>query len=100
MATSGNGITIISSSSSTEKSWEDESWGNGAFTRAIKDGLQDMKADKDGNGFVTMNELFEYVKIRVADLISQAGKKDENGNPVTQTPKMVNPRGDVSIYIK
>jgi tetratricopeptide (TPR) repeat protein len=100
MATSGNGITIISSSSSTEKSWEDESWGNGAFTRAIKDGLQEMKADKDGNGFVTMSELFEYVKIRVADLISQAGKKDENGNAVTQTPKMVNPRGDVSIYIK
>jgi tetratricopeptide (TPR) repeat protein len=99
IASSGNGITIFSSSNKNEKSWEDESWGNGAFTKAIKEGLQGMKADVDQNGFVTMNELYQYVKFRVGELVQTAGKND-NGSPVTQTPQMNGLRGDVSIYIK
>lgn len=100
LVNSGNSTTIISSSSSSEKSWEDDSWNNGAFTKAIKEALTEMKADKDGNGLITMNELFTYVTDRVAELIKLAGKKDEYGNPVTQTPKMFNPRGNVSIFLK
>jgi len=99
MVNSGNSVTIISSSSSSEQSWEDESWGNGVFTRAIRDGLQDdMPADTDHDGFVKINELYEYIKTRIAKLIELAGKKDLNGNLVVQTPRILNARGDVSIF--
>jgi len=98
LANSDNSTTIISSSSSSEQSWEDDSWGNGAFTKAIIEGLQDMKADKDANGFVSINELYDYIKIRIPELVKLADKKDPNGNAVTQTPKMVNLRNNISIF--
>ena len=57
-----------------------------------------MKADKDANGFVSINELYDYIRIRIPELVKLANKKDPNGNAVTQTPKMVNLRNNVSIF--
>jgi tetratricopeptide (TPR) repeat protein len=93
-------LTIITSSSNTEKSWEDPAWKNGAFTKALKEAMQDGKADKNNNGIIDMNELFAYVSWRVPELVKQENEIDyKTHNPVTQTPAIKNPKGDVSIYV-
>ncbi len=94
-----NECTIFSSSSGNEMSWEDDTWQNGAFTKALKEGLGEGKADENRNGIIRIQELYNYIRTRVPEMVKQAMKKDLNGNLATQTPKW-NQRGDVSIYLK
>jgi hypothetical protein len=65
----GSGSTILSSSAGAEYALESSEQKNGLFTYAVLealDGKEGSDANKDGS--VTMSELAEYVKTRVATL--------------------------------
>ncbi|MCH8902545.1 MAG: caspase family protein [Bacteroidetes bacterium] len=64
----GSGASVISSSSGREYSIESAKWQNGAFTYAIIEGLENNRADMDGENGITINELSRYVSLRVVEL--------------------------------
>ena len=55
---------VFTSSSGNEFSYEDRSWGHGAFTRALLDGLRG-KADFTGDAVIDWSELQLYVSTAV-----------------------------------
>ncbi len=57
----GTGAVVISSSSGNEYSLEGAQWSNGVFTYSILQGLTAGRADRKGNGVVTVSELQSYV---------------------------------------
>ena len=74
-----NGSVVFSSSSGKQLSQENEEWGNGAFTRALIEGLKG-KADPYNDKVITNKSLDSYVSSRVAKLTN-------NGQtPTTVTP--------------
>lgn len=58
---------VFTSSSGNEFSYEDRSWGHGAFTRALLDGLRG-KADFTGDSVVDWSELQLYVSNTVRSM--------------------------------
>jgi uncharacterized caspase-like protein len=58
------GVLLYASASGSQYSYERTEWGNGAFTRAMLDGLAGA-ADVDKNGVVETDELDFYVRRRV-----------------------------------
>ena len=71
----------ITSSSGGQKSWEHESWKNGAFTEAFLEALANKKITlSDGNtlqansnedGLLTFTEIYKYLSARVPDLVKK-----------------------------
>lgn len=59
----------FTSSSQNQLSYEDDRWNNGAFTKALIDGMQRGKADVNGDKVVTIKELSDYVGISVRDMV-------------------------------
>jgi hypothetical protein len=61
-----NGLALITSAEANEASFEDRRWGNGhgVFTYYLLEGMRGA-ADSDGNGIVSVGELFEYVRENV-----------------------------------
>ena len=87
------GLTVFASSQGEEQSYEDSVWGNGAFTEAIIKGLSGGKADKDGNGIISLHELSTYVSKDVSAMVQAIKKRPQN-------PILVNDElGDVAIYV-
>lgn len=79
----GRGRTVLTASDATQYSFE----GNRArgeavqsvFTRHLVAGLRDGSADLDGDGDITLDELYSYVYDRVvADVPQQRPKKQDN----------------------
>ncbi len=62
-----NGIVVFTSSTKNQLSLEDKSWGNGAFTKALVEGLSG-KADYSKKGKITVNMLDLYLSERVKEL--------------------------------
>ncbi len=62
------GIALLTSAEATEVSFEDVRWGggHGVFTHYLLKGMQG-EADLNQNGFVTIGELFEYVRAKVQE---------------------------------
>ena len=59
------GIALLTSAEANEVSFEDARWeGHGVFTYYLLQGMQGA-ADVNQNGFVTIGELFEYVRDNV-----------------------------------
>jgi uncharacterized caspase-like protein len=79
LSSAENGVVVFSSSTGRESSLENKSWGNGAFTAALLEGLSG-KADSSGSGRVTHKMLDYYISERVKVLTSGAQ------HPVTQAP--------------
>src|SRR5262249_29385548 len=77
-----NGAVVFASSTGSQLSWEDPSWGNGAFTKALVEGL-DGKADIRKIGVIRVSALEDYVYDRVKELTE--GKQ----KPMVAKPKMV-----------
>lgn len=75
-----SGVVVMSASTGSEVSIEDPSWGHGAFTKALLDGLDGL-ADYDRNGVITLKELDLH--------ITRSVKKLTNGSqrPTTQIPE-------------
>ncbi len=63
-----NGVVVFASSSGKQYSLEDSKWGNGAFTKALVEGING-KADYTKDGTITINQLDLYLSERVKKLI-------------------------------
>ena len=63
----GQGLVVITSSRPGQKSQEHPAWNNGAFTKALVEGLKG-KAGKDRQGFITFTALDAYITQRVKEL--------------------------------
>ena len=61
-----NGAIVFSSSSGRQFSVEDAKWQNGAFTKALVEGLNGAAANADGS--ITWKSLDHYVTRRVKEL--------------------------------
>jgi WD40 repeat protein len=83
LASAENGLVVFSSSTGRQFSLENASWNNGAFTKALVEGI-DGKADEQHSGRVTYKMLDLYVSERVKALTQG------NQSPVTQAPGGVN----------
>ena len=75
----GNGVIVFTATTGKQSSLEDAQWGNGAFTKALVEGLNGA-ADVKKQGKITVAMLDSYVAERVKELT--AGK---------QTPATVKP---------
>jgi TolB-like protein len=65
--TAGEGFFLLAASRPGEESKEDRALGHGAFTYSILEAL-DGRADHDGDGALSVSELFGYVAKRVPSL--------------------------------
>jgi uncharacterized caspase-like protein len=62
-----NGVIVFASSTGNQLSLESKVWGNGAFTKAVVEGL-DGAAEYAKRDYITTTMLEAYVKERVKDL--------------------------------
>jgi hypothetical protein len=67
-AAENGGIVAFASSTGREVSVESSAWGNGAFTKAIIEGIQEGRADLAREGTVTTSELDFFLERRVQQL--------------------------------
>jgi len=67
LSSAENGAIVFTSSTGKQYSLEDASWGNGAFTKALVEGLSG-KADLQNTGSITVKSLDYYVAERVKKL--------------------------------
>ncbi len=77
----GNGATVLSSSGGMEVAIEDNAIANGLFTYAIKQGVEQRKADSNRDGEIMMSELADYVNRCVRELsggVQTPGMRLEN----------------------
>ena len=86
LANADNGIVLFTASTGKQLSMENAAWGNGAFTKALVEGLGlegvKAKADLLNKGKITLSELDAFVSDRVKELTHGA-----------QSPVMINPKG-------
>src|SRR5262249_56519795 len=61
------GVFLYASALGRQFSYEHKDWGNGAFTKAMIEGLSG-KADRDNTGFIDTEELSLYVRRRVLEM--------------------------------
>lgn len=81
LASAENGVIVFSACTGQQFSLEDTAWGNGAFTKAVVEGLNG-KADIGNSGKITHKGLDYYVTGRVKELTSNQ-----------QTPVSIAPNG-------
>ena len=85
-ANADNGLVLFTAATGKQLSLEDTAWGNGAFTKALVEGLgiagTRAKANMLGQDAITLSELEAYVAERVKQLTQGA-----------QSPVMINPKG-------
>lgn len=77
-----NGAVVFSSAAGSQYALESDEWGNGAFTRAMLEGLRGA-ADYNGDGAVSVNELNLYVSEAVKALTNN------QQTPVMQRPNSI-----------
>ena len=97
---STKGLEIFASCSSSEQSYESESWDNGAFTKAILEAFKDSKVEVNGrvihsdiyrehstisgelergsDGVITIRELKEFIEQRIPYLVRTNKGKPQN----------------------
>ncbi len=79
LSSAENGVIVFTATTGRQYAQESETWGNGAFTKALVEGLRG-KADMAQSGRVTHKMLDLYVSERVK------GLTDGAQSPVTITP--------------
>ncbi|MEI6208825.1 MAG: caspase family protein [Desulfuromonadales bacterium] len=82
LSSAENGVVVFASSTGRQYSLEDDKWGNGAFTKALVEGLSGG-ADMLGKGKITINMLDLYLSEKVKELTG--GKQ----TPTTTKPQTV-----------
>ena len=86
LANADNGLVLFTAATGKQLSLEDTAWGNGAFTKALVEGLGIQgtkgKANVLNQGAITLSELETYVAERVKQLTNGA-----------QSPVLINPKG-------
>jgi uncharacterized caspase-like protein len=66
----GKGRVVLTASRANQVSQERESLGHGVFTYYLLEGLNG-KADQDGDGIITVDEIYNYVSIKVPEATGQ-----------------------------
>jgi WD40 repeat protein len=79
----GTGSIIMTASTGRGYSIENRSWGHGAFTKALLEGIDEARADYNGNGEISIKEIDLYVTDRVKSLTDGMQK------PTTIVPNSV-----------
>ena len=92
LSSAENGAVVFAASTGRQSSMEDDRWHNGAFTKALVEGLSG-KADYGGKGRITVNMLDLYLSERVKELTG--GKQ----TPTTTKPQTV-PDFPVVVTVK
>jgi formylglycine-generating enzyme required for sulfatase activity len=64
----GKGRAILTSSTSTQYSFEQEGSELSVYTRYIVEGIEKGAADKDGDGYISVDELHEYASTKVQEV--------------------------------
>ncbi len=64
----GKGRAILTSSTSTQYSFEQEGSELSVYTRYIIEGIEKGAADKDGDGWISVDELHEYASVKVQEV--------------------------------
>ena len=82
LASAENGAVVFAASTGKQSSLEDPAWGNGAFSKALVEGISG-KADYTRKGKITINMLDVYLSERVKELTK--GKQ----TPTTTKPHTV-----------
>lgn len=82
-----NGVVVMAASTGNQSSQERKDWGNGAFTKAVLEGV-DGRADTRGKGTITYKMLDSYVSWRVEELTNRK-----------QTPFTIVPVGIVDFPV-
>ncbi|WP_005034024.1 caspase family protein [Holophaga foetida] len=82
LASAENGVVVFTASTGRQASQESPAWGNGAFTKALLEGLEG-RADFTRKGAVTVNMLDLYLSERVKELTKGTQ------SPVTVKPSAV-----------
>ena len=75
LVSGGRGTFVMTASTGIQAATEKESDRYGVFTKHIIEGIRSGEADLDGNGFVTVDELYKYVHGKVLDETSQEPMK-------------------------
>jgi uncharacterized caspase-like protein len=68
LASAENGVVVFAASTGRQYSLEDVQWQNGAFTKALLEGIGGKAAYNSGNGKITVNMLDLYISERVKEL--------------------------------
>ncbi len=82
LASAESGAVVFAASTGNQYSLEDAKWNNGAFTKALVEGITG-RADYTGKGKITINMLDLYISERVKELTG--GKQ----TPTTAKPQTV-----------
>ena len=82
LSSAENGVVVFASSTGKQSSLEDEAWGNGAFTKALVEGVAG-KADYTGKGKITVTSLDLWLSERVQELT------DGRQTPTTAKPRTI-----------
>jgi WD40 repeat protein len=82
LSSAENGSVVFTASTKNQASLEDSSWNNGAFTKALVEGLSGL-ADRQNTGRITIAMLDLYITERVKQLTG--GRQ----SPVTRKPDTV-----------
>ena len=82
LASAENGVVVFASSTGRQSSLEDDSWQNGAFTKALVEGVSG-KADYTGKGRITVASLDLWLSERVQELT------DGKQTPTTAKPRTI-----------
>lgn len=63
----GRGLTVLTASDSLGYSWEASEGSGSVFTRHLVEGIREGTADLNGDGDITLDELYLYVHDRVVE---------------------------------
>ena len=77
-----NGAVVFAASTGTQASIENAKWSNGAFTKAVVEGI-DGQADYHNTGEITLHSLADYISYRVEQLT------EKQQTPMTQESNMI-----------
>ncbi|MEM9921675.1 MAG: caspase family protein, partial [Bacteroidota bacterium] len=98
------GLATLTSCRSTELSYEDKAWENGAFTEALLEAFANKKcndangafrADANQDGVIRLKEVYEFLQRRVPGLV----KTQLPNAPTTQVPYMPDNQFDRDLPI-
>jgi WD40 repeat protein len=79
-ASENGGVVVFASSTGAEVSVERDDWGNGAFTKALVEGIEGGQAVGRNKSYITTSSLDNFVEDRVKELTA------DKQNPVMQRP--------------
>lgn len=64
----GEGRAILTSSTSTQYSFEEQASNHSIYTRFLVEGIENGKADMDGDGLISVDELHEYTRSKMQEV--------------------------------